>query len=33
MLSGASKTPERLVAAMMGISRNQNAAVQEAVGA
>jgi len=33
MLSGEAKTPERLVAAMMGISRNQNAAVQEAVGA
>lgn len=30
MLSGASKTPERLVAAMMGMTREQNGVVQEA---
>ncbi len=30
MLSGASKTPERLVAAMMGMARNQNGATREA---
>lgn len=30
MLSGASKTPERLVAAMMGMTREQNGATREA---
>jgi len=30
MLSGASKTPERLVAAMMGLTRDQNSATTEA---
>jgi len=30
MLSGASKTPERLVAAMMGLGRKQNGAAKEA---
>lgn len=33
MLSGEAKTPERLVAAMMGINRNQNAVLEEAVTA
>ena len=33
MLSGESKTPERLVAAMMGMKRDQNAVAQEKVGA
>jgi ribose transport system ATP-binding protein len=33
VLSGTSKTPERLVAAMMGLTREQNGAAKEAVGA